>query len=305
MEYYDFCFAWNWEYDSDFVKVLDRACQCQGVSLFQVTPENLNSTLLSLGMGQVSFYSYLDRASDTDERFQALAQLSNPETLIRINRFDLAHRTWDKAAMHRKFVNAGLDAPYTVILPSFSKQPDLPPLDLQTLGGWFAIKPAHGGGGKGVVANASSWEQVLAARCEYSEDEYLLQAQVLPTSLAGRPAWFRVIYCMGQIFACWWDPCTHFYTPLTTSELNSFDLFPLLNISKHIAQLCQLELYSTEIALTPTGRFEIVDYINDPIDLRLQSSYTEGVPDSIIHSIADHLANHVSIRYPVTKLDVW
>jgi hypothetical protein len=52
-------------------------------------------------------------------------------------------------------------------------------------------------------------------------------------------------------------------------------------------------LFSTEITLTPDGRFVIVDYVNDPIDLRLQSKALDGVPNDIVLDITDRLAEFV------------
>jgi hypothetical protein len=48
-------------------------------------------------------------------------------------------------------------------------------------------------------------------------------------------------------------------------------------------------LFSTEIAITSDGRFVIVDYVNDPIDLRLQSKALDGVPDEIVKDITERL----------------
>ncbi len=108
------------------------------------------------------------------------------------------------------------------------------------------------------------------------------------------PAWFRLIYCAGQIFPCWWDQQTHIYTPLTQEEQLHFELQPLFGIMTELALVSQLELFSTEIAYTNTGEFVLVDYINDPIDLRLQSKTIEGVPDQIVENIAQNLVNYVA-----------
>lgn len=70
-------------------------------------------------------------------------------------------------------------------------------------------------------------------------------------------------------------------------------LDPLDEIAVAIAQLCELEMFSTEIAYTSDGLFVVVDYVNDQIDLRLQSSSAEGVPDFIVRSIAEQLVSHV------------
>jgi hypothetical protein len=55
-------------------------------------------------------------------------------------------------------------------------------------------------------------------------------------------------------------------------------------------------LFSTEIAITSDGRFVIVDYVNDPIDLRLQSKASDGVPDDIVEDIAARLVG-LTLRY--------
>ena len=296
MQSYDLCFAWNWPYDSDFVELLAQACHAKELSLYLVNPTNLEPTLHSLNSNQLSFRAYFDRASDSDENFTVLARWARHMATVRINRFRLARRAWDKAAMHQLILYAGLKAPHTLVLPCYDEQPCIPPRDLQPLGGRFAIKPAHGGGGKGVVVAATNWEQVMLARQKYPNDRYLLQAHVDPALLDGRPAWFRVLYCAGQVFPCWWDPFTHRYLPLSEADQNRYNLHPLLYISNRLAYLSQLELFSTEIALTQEGEFFVVDYINDPVDLRLQYRSTEGVPDHIVMAIARHLANHITAR---------
>jgi hypothetical protein len=53
--------------------------------------------------------------------------------------------------------------------------------------------------------------------------------------------------------------------------------------------MCKLQLFSTEIALAVEGTFQVVDYVNDPLDLRLQSDTPEGVPDDIVRFIAEKL----------------
>jgi hypothetical protein len=126
----------------------------------------------------------------------------------------------------------------------------------------------------------------------------LLQAQIVPARLGTRMAWFRVTYCAEKVYPCWWDSLTHIYAPITPDEANSYNLTPLHRMTSSIAKICGLELFSTEITLTPDGRFVIVDYVNDPIDLRLQSKAFDGVPNDIVRDIADRLADLVLTHYP-------
>ncbi len=288
---YDVCIAWNWEYDADFVGLIGAACESYRLSLLQVTPDSLADVLQDLAGQRLVFYAFFDRASDSDARFLPLVHWARDHAVYRINPYEQARRAWDKAAMHSAFIEAGLHAPRTIILPPHEEQPDLPPVDLDVLGDSLAIKPARGGGGEGVILEATSFDQVLAARQDAPADKYLLQAHVVPARLGSRPAWFRVIYCAGQVYPCWWDPETHVYVPVTSAEEHGHRLEPLRDIAVSIARLCGLDLFSTEVALTPDRRFAVVDYVNDPLDLRLQSKAADGVPDEIVRGIAEGLVS--------------
>jgi hypothetical protein len=290
---YDFCFAWNWEYDADFTQLLAAASERGGISMLQVTPANLEATIQGLANGEVSFRSYFDRASDGDASFMPLVEWSQTHNIPCVNSFQQARQAINKASCHLDFITAGLYTPYTIILPTFIEQPEIPSVDLSPLGPLFAIKPSHGGGGDGVIVEATSWEQVVNARQQFPEDHYLLQAYITPVPLDGREAWFRVIGCVDQVFPCWWDTRTHVYTLLTPEEESRHGLQALRQIPLTIGRLYGLELFSTEIAYTAEGLFVVVDYINDPIDLRLQSKALDGIPDEIVVDIADRIVGYI------------
>ncbi|MGD0612260.1 MAG: hypothetical protein ABSB41_12170 [Anaerolineales bacterium] len=303
MSRYDLCLAWNWEYDFGFVQLMEAACARQGMLLYQVKPDNLDQVLLALASGELSFAALHDRASDSDPRFQALVERARAGGLFCINPQERSHWACDKATMHLEFIAHGLDTPHTLLLAPFNEQPGLPALDFTPLGGSFAIKPASGGGGWGVVLQAVNRSQVEAARREYPQEKFLLQAYVTPCMLGGCPAWFRVLYCDGAVYPCWWDPQTHLYRPVTAEERFRFKLHPLREVPQRIAQICGLQLFSTEIALTEAGRFLAVDYVNDPVDLRLQSRAVDGVPDGIVENIAGRLIRLVERnRHTTTRM---
>lgn len=307
MAVYHLCLAWNWPPDADFVALLDAACRARSLSFLQATPANLEELVQALTESRVAFRVFLDRASDNDARFDPLVCWAAEHAAYCINPHEDARRTWDKAAMHTALINAGLHTPYTIIVPPYEKHPLLPPVDLSPLGACFTIKPAHGGGGEGVVVEATSWEQVLCARQEHPADRYLLQAHIAPTVLDGRPAWFRILYCTGQVYPCWWDTRTHVYTPVSSDEEHRYGLAPLREIAATIARISRLDLFSTEVARTPEGLYVVVDYVNDQIDLRLQSRTPDGVPDAIAHDIAARLADlaatHALPESPTVNLE--
>jgi hypothetical protein len=300
MRNYDLCLTWNWEYDADFVKLLNLACQSHGLSFLQITPENVLDMMQSITNEEIVFQVFFDRASDTDARFIPVVQWACNHVVHHINFHKLACRAWDKVAMHQ-VISVSMNTPVTITLPSYNEQPLLPEIDLSSLGESFSIKPAYGGGGDGVINEATTLSQVLIARQEFPNQRYLLQGYIIPPHLGSRMAWFRVIYCAGKVYPCWWDNYTHIYTRVTSSEETCYNLGSLRSITSSVANLCGLTLFSTEITITSDGRFVIVDYVNDPIDLRLQSKTFDGVPDDIVKDITERLVELILIHHTPSR----
>ena len=298
MRLYDLCLAWNWEHDADFLRVLDSACAARGLTLLNVSARNLAESLSRLAGREAGFRALLDRASEADPAYLPIVEIARSLNARRLNPRELADRAYDKAAMHHAFLDDGIPAPQTVILPAFNLQPDLPSLDLALLGKQFAVKPALGGGGEGVIMEVSTSEHVQAARTQFPEQQYLLQEHVTPKLADGLPAWFRVIYCLGEIHPCFWDVKTHVYTPLNFEAESRLGLTPLREVTNRIASICRLDLFSTEIAWTEDNRLLVVDYVNDPIDLRVQSRAADGVPDFIVEDIAARIAEAATESNP-------
>ncbi len=299
-EWFDLCVAWNWEHDGPFVFLLERACAREGMRMLSVRPESLEAVLARLASGEVGFRVLLDRASDVDGRFFPLVSWAKEHGRYQLNPHDRAVASRNKASMHLEFITAGLHTPYTIILPPFDEHPGLPPLDLAPLGQRFCVKPAHGGGGEGVIRSATTVADIERARQTFPSDPYLVQAWVVPEQLDGRPAWFRILYCGGAVFPCWWDPLTHQYDPLAPDDEARLGLGGLRDVARVIAWVCGLDLFSTEVARVPGGSLVVVDYVNDPVDLRLRSCAPDGVPDEIIEEIASRLARSVAevVRVP-------
>lgn len=257
--------------------------------MLQVTPENIDQVRMQLTEGNVRFRMLIDRASESDARFGCLLEWGRREGVLFLDDPDRVYRSWNKAEMHLRLIRAGYHTPHTVILPSCGDSPGMPPVDLSFLGKRFVVKPAHGSGGTG-VARADTPEEVSVLRTQHPGDQYLLQEYIDAASISDRPAWFRVIWCLGRIYPCWWHPQTHIYAEVGPEEEIRMGLKPLRDIASGLADICELGLFSSEIALAPDGRFVVVDYINDQIDLRLQSATTDGVPDVVAGDIAGRIA---------------
>ena len=78
------------------------------------------------------------------------------------------------------------------------------------------------------------------------------------------------------------------FAMVTLQDENRYGLTPLRDITRRIASICQLDWFSTEIALTHE-EFVVVDYVNDGIDTRVQSKAVDGVPDEVMQGIATQL----------------
>ena len=289
MQAYDICLPWYWIYDYDFVHYMEEACAAHRVTLWQITPTNVLQAVSDLFSGTTTFHTLLDRAAD-DLRFEPIRRFAIEKGKHRLNPLELSHWSEDKATMHLELIEAGVQTPYTIILSPFVSQPVLPPLDIAPLGSRFVIKPAVGGGGEGVVMNASSLEDICRARLEFPDQKYLVQEQVDAKVLGGRDAWFRIFFVGGRCIPCWWHPVTHAYAVLTPAEEAEFQLAPLHEITANIARVCRLDWFSTEIAIASDGRFVAVDYVNDGIDTRIQSKAADGVPDEVMRQMTDRLA---------------
>ncbi len=283
----DLCLPWYWEHDIDFVRFVESACREQGLTLWEITPDNLLESISALYKGERTFNTLLDR-SQGEDRFLPIDRWAKEYNKKRINPYELSRWSEDKATMHLELITAGLRTPHTILLSPFLEQPVLPQLDLTPLGHQFVIKPSNEGGGDGVILGASSLDQILRARMQFPAQKYLLQATVTPRTIQGRPAWFRVFYAVGKTYPCWWHPFTHVYAAVTPSEEHRYELTPLHDITRRIASLCRLDWFTTEIALT-LEEFVVVDYVNDQIDTRIQSKAVDGAPDEIMQDVASRL----------------
>jgi hypothetical protein len=287
MTHFDLCLPWYWEYDIDFVRFIEQACHEQRLTFWQITPDNLLESVTALYTGERSFSVLLDR-SQGDDRFLPINNWAREYGKKRVNPPELSAWSEDKATMHLELINAGIHTPHTILLAPFLEQPALPHLDLTPLGQHFVIKPSNGGGGAGVILGAFSFDQILRARMEFPSQKYLLQATVMPRTIQGRPAWFRVFYSAGKTYPCWWHPLTHVYSSILSSEEHKYELSQLHDITQRIASICKLDWFTTEIALTHDD-FIVVDYVNDQIDTRIQSKAVDGVPDDVINGVASQL----------------
>ncbi len=297
---YDLGIAWNWEYDRKFVGIISAIARARGITMFEINRANLEQTFQQVKNDQLRFSAILDRASDEDEAFLPFAaeldrRAQNGELRL-INPYALLKKAADKATMHLELLAHGVQVPYTIIISPYNQKQEigLSLTDLAKLGRPFIIKPANTtGGGLGVVLGAETLKDVIETRQHHKNDKYLLQEAVKPGYLSESRGWFRVFYAFGCILPCWWDDQTHLYEAITADDEKSFGLAPLRTVTTMIHQACGLDFFSTEIVFTRDQRFVVVDYVNEMCDMRPQSGHRDGVPDSVVQTIAGSFIDFV------------
>lgn len=294
-EIFDIGIAWDWEFDKDFIYGVENECSNLNLSTFRIEPHNVDAVTKYVRTKKIAFKTFLDRASDSDENFIPLAKtLTKSKTHI-FNDYVWVEYAKDKANMHLALLGEGIDIPYSIIISPYNKKQEveLSLSELAHLGRPFIIKPAYTtGGGLGVVRGAETLKEILETRQHHKNDKYLLQETVQPQELNGRIAWFRPFYAFGTIILCWWDHRSHAYTVLTKQEERKFKLQKLRIIMTTLQKICRLDFFSSEIALSESGKFVAVDYVNEICDMRLQSKHFDGVPDEIVIQIQQQFAKY-------------
>jgi len=301
LQIFDLAIAWCWKYDADFVVQIDRECGRRGVFSYLIHPHNLFETMHKMDAGELGFRVFFDRASDQEEDFDGLVDLMKSYGVKMINDSEMTSWACDKATMHLEFLTHGINVPYTVILPPYDENPDLDSAFLDRLGKPFVIKPAYGGCGDGVILDAQSIEDVQKARAEFSDDKYLVQEKIIPDQMGGRRAWFRVFYVCGDVLPCWWDDQTKIADLLSSSQINQSIYSEIERITRKIASICELDLFSTEIALDPSKKLLVIDHVNDQVDLRKKSAHFDGIPDEVVDRIVGGLVDWVHRRVSQTS----
>jgi len=293
LQIFDLAIAWCWKYDADFIFQIDRECGKRGVFSYLIHPHNLFEIMHKIESGGLEFKVFFDRASDQEEDFDGLVDLMKSCRVRMINDSERTLRACDKASMHLEFLSRGINVPYTIILPPYDEIPNLDSIPLDKVGRPFVIKPACGGCGDGVVLDAQSIEDIQNARTEFSDDKYLVQEKIVPAQMDRRRAWFRVFYVCGEILPCWWDDQTKIADVLSPSQIDEKIYQKIERITRKIASICKLDIFSTEIALNPSGKLLVIDHVNDQVDLRKKSLHFDGIPDEVVDRIVASLVDCV------------
>jgi hypothetical protein len=312
----------------NFDRFLAQACADRGLSCLLVHDGIVHEVIQRLTTGRLSIGYHLDYFAlwHVDDPYARLAIAVQDSGGRPVNPPARARTFTDKAAAHAELVRNNLGVPATIVLrPWFAERPltvrERAHLRLDEPGTRLYVKPVNGFSMKGIVRIDDVRSEVLSAKIAAARqydprDSYLLQRDVRFPELecedgTKRPAYWRVLSCLGELTAFWWSPLDPArpdrpsYRAVTPAEMRRHRLQPVLAFAEALGELSGLDWFSTELCLSDgpeTSRFRItgadgserrlvaIDYLNDQCDVDVQSRWAGAVPDRFVQGVAERFA---------------
>ncbi len=288
--WYDVAVAYWCERDDMFLRRVKEYAAQIGVNVFVVEELWVEEFLRKYAAHELGVHILLDLASDPADPanpYTRLALLAKEQGARVINEPVAAARFSHKGEAHLALRDAGLPVPFGVVVtPDEADRRTLADAERAGLGQPFFIKPCHGYGGKGVCGDCLELRDLQRSHVAFPDSHFLLQQRVEVGELAGQPAYWRVIYVLGEIHLCWWHPLTKSYTLVMQWQIEDYALWPLFDLGQRLAEVTGLDFFSVEAARSPANVYQLVDYVNEQIDLRPKSFFADGVPDELVRRMA-------------------
>ena len=296
---YDLVMTHKLDADDLFIHRVQHHCAEQGLNFFLVEPVWVEPFCDLFAKGKVWARALLNMHSEhhlPEDIYHRLIRLAHERNTQVIDPPDVAAAAFDKARLHSRLAVAGFNLPFTLIVPREQVENwVLSETDRAGLGTPFVIKPAMGYGKRGVIMDATSERDLARSVALWPDRHYLVQNRIVPRVSNGEPAYFRVFYVFGSVWCCWWNCFTDRYRLPSWAEEEQLALTPLRDIVHRIAALTGMKFFSSEIALTESGEFVLIDYVNDQCHMLSQSANPQmGVPDELVSAIARRLVEGVS-----------
>lgn len=294
MRIYDFVMTHLLDADDFFIHEVQRHCAQERLNFFLIEPLWAEAFYDKLQKGRIWPRVLLNMHSEhhqPDDIYHRLVQLAFERKTQVIDPPDVALAAFDKAHLHPRLLTAGFALPYTLVVPAVEVASfRLTAEQRAQLGAPFVIKPSLGYGKRGVLLDAQSEGDLSRSLSSWPDPHYLVQRRIVPRWIDNNPAYFRVFYAFGSVWSCWWNCYTDSYSVLTPEERQAHGLDPLHQIICRLADLTRMQFFSSEIALTESGEFVLIDYVNDQCHMLTQSANPRmGVPDAIVAAIARRL----------------
>ncbi|OIO34023.1 MAG: hypothetical protein AUJ70_01970 [Candidatus Omnitrophica bacterium CG1_02_40_15] len=292
MEIFDLGIAWDNESDNEFVNDLNARALKVGVRPYLIHAYNFFSSLKNITEGELTFRCFLDRSSDDTSTFGGLADFLKQKDINFINHPDNVKNSIDKSKIHSMFVSYGLPIPKTVFIkPQEEKQ--VLEAKIQHISVPCVVKSAFSSCSEDTALAINSLVDALRLMGEEEDKSYFAQEQVASINLENKPAWFKVLYCFGEIILCRWHPMTGEREMLSLRQIYRLGLHEIWPITKKVKQACKLDFFSTDIVMKEKGKFLVVDYVNDRPDMRKKSKFKDALPDEIVDKVINSIISFI------------
>ncbi len=302
MRNYDIAINWNSKQDCYFAKLVKDICRNRGLAFLWIYDDNAKNILRGLLLRKLNLKLLIDTEAtynDPDDIYSRICYAAKDAGATVVNDPDYTRAATDKAQMHYRLSEHGINTPYTIIVRKWQpKRVFLTKRQKARLKPPFIIKPAQGYGQKGLVRNATGTAyEIRKARSFDPNDDFLLQKEVRPHFFDSKKGWFRVFRVFDRIIPCWWDDATNRYAHVKASEFKKYKLKPLTETAVKIAEISGMVWFSTEIAAVKTGRnrfrYVCIDYVNDQCDMTPISQAPNGVPDHVVDFTAKVMMRNI------------
>jgi hypothetical protein len=291
MRTYDFVMTHKLDADDFFIHRVQQRCAERGWNFFLVEPAWVEAFYDKLFKERIKVRVLLNMHSEHHQPhdiYHRLVLLAAERQAHLIDPPVIALAAFDKARLHPLLKAAGFSLPFTILVqaaevPTFRFTPE----QQAQLGNPFVIRPSLGYGKGGVVLDAQSEADLQRSMARWPDSVYLVQTRIVPKQINGTPAYFRVFFAFGSVWFCWWNCYTDRYSILQPAEIEAHGLQNLREIICRLAELTRMQFFSSEIALTDSGEFVLIDYINDQCHMLTQSANPQmGVPDEVVAGVA-------------------
>lgn len=291
---YDVVMTHQLDADGFFIHTVQRECADRGMDFFLVEPLWVHAFLEAFERDDVWARALLNLHSEHHlayDPFHRLVEAADRRKTFVVDPPAVAQAAFDKARLHPRLSEAGIQAPATVIVPrALAHEFRLSEEDRRLLGSPFVVKPARGYGKRGVVMDAIGEGDLQRSIQAWPDQAYLLQRRIVPREIEGRPAYWRLFHVFGSIWWCWWNCFTDGYMEVTEEEIARHGLRPMADGMRRLAAATGMNFFSSEIAQTEAGEFVWIDYVNDQCHMLTQTANPKmGVPDRVVEGIAVRL----------------
>ena len=293
MKIFDVGIGWCNPVDGRFVKELKSRLKKKKLSFREITLVNIKEDFDLIDKGLLNFRFFINRSADDYSAYLLLAEkLKARGTKIINDPYSTVHYS-SKAFLYKLYKKEKLPLPKVFILNSSKKSKKVIDKIPKILGAPFVLKPAYGGGGDGVVLNAKNSKDILNFIKDNNTDEGLAQEYIIPSIINGRVAWFRPIFVCGEVIPMWWNYGNHFYQEFGNSKKENQISKILEKYMKKIHRLVGFDLFSAEFAINEKGKYFIIDYANEPIDLNTNKTAPDGLPSATLEKIVTQIVKSI------------